>query len=90
MDNSSDQTFFVTSVTWHRRPIFRSERAAKLFIHTVYGYREHGTFELYEFVVMPDHFHLLLSPKGRLLWSAQCNSLKADSRIDSEKRRILG
>jgi putative transposase len=64
MDNSSDHTFFVTSITWHRRPIFRSERAARLFIHTVYGYREHGTFELYEFVVMPDHFHLLLSPKG--------------------------
>ncbi len=27
------------------------------------GYRERGIFQLYEFVVMPDHLHLLMAPK---------------------------
>jgi putative transposase len=62
MDNFADRTFFVTSVTWERRPVFRSERAAKLFVETLYGYRERGIFHLFEFVLMPDHFHLLVAP----------------------------
>jgi putative transposase len=62
MDEFVERTFFITSVTSQRRPIFRSERAAKLFIETLYGYRERGTFRLYELVLMPDHLHLLLAP----------------------------
>jgi putative transposase len=64
MDNFSDRTFFVTSVTWERRPIFRSERAAGLFLDTLFAYRARGIFQLYEFVLMPDHLHLLLAPKA--------------------------
>jgi len=60
MDEFVERTFF--SVTSQRTPIFRSERAAKLFIETLYGYRERGTFRLYEFVLMPDHLHVLLAP----------------------------
>jgi putative transposase len=63
MDNLADRTFFVTSVTWQRRPLFRSERAATIFIETLFGYRERAIFQLYEFVLMPDHIHLLLAPK---------------------------
>ena len=66
MDNFCDRTFFVTSVTWERRPIFRSERAARLFLDTLFGYRDRGFFQLYEFVVMPEHVHLLLAPKATL------------------------
>ena len=63
VDNFADRTFFVTSVTWERRDIFRSERAARLFLDTLFSYRDRGIFQLYEFVVMPDHIHLLLAPK---------------------------
>jgi putative transposase len=66
MDNFADRTFFVTSVTWERRPLFRSERAATMFVETLFGYRDRGTFQLYEFVLMPDHVHLLLAPKPSL------------------------
>jgi putative transposase len=66
MDNFADRTFFVTSVTWERRPLFRSERAADLFIETLVGYRDRRIFQLYEFVLMPDHIHLLLAPKPTL------------------------
>jgi putative transposase len=50
-------------VTWERRDLFRSERAAGLFLDTLFSYRDRGIFQLYEFVAMPDHIHLLLAPK---------------------------
>ena len=57
------RTFFVTAVTWQRRPLFRTEPLAKLFLDTLSRYREQRKFQLHEFVVMPDHFHLLLTPE---------------------------
>ncbi len=63
MDFFADRTFFVTSVTWQRRDVFGSERAARLFLDTLFGYRDRGIFHLYEFVLMPDHVHLLLAPE---------------------------
>jgi REP-associated tyrosine transposase len=35
---------------------------ARLFLDTLYRYRTQGRFLLHEFVLMPDHFHLLLTP----------------------------
>lgn len=31
-------------------------------METIQGYRSKGNYELYAFVVMPDHIHLLLTP----------------------------
>jgi len=56
------RTFFVTGVTWQRRPLFRAEPMARLFVDTLYRYRGRGRFLLHEFALMPDHFHLLLTP----------------------------
>jgi len=35
---------------------------ARLFLDTLTRYRSEGRFLLHEFVLMPDHFHLLLTP----------------------------
>jgi putative transposase len=56
------RTFFVTSSTWGRRPIFRSEPLAQLFLRTLNEYRRAGKFLLHEFVLMPDHFHVIVTP----------------------------
>lgn len=55
------RTFFVSSSTWKRRSLFRSERMARLFLDVLYSYRQAGRYLLHEFVVLPDHFHLLIS-----------------------------
>jgi putative transposase len=61
----SVRAFLVTSATWERRPLFRSERMARLFREVLYTYREQTPFRLHEFALMPDHFHLLVSlPPG--------------------------
>jgi putative transposase len=67
---SNGQTYFVTSSTVERRPFFRHERWAKLFIDVMVGYRPER-FLLHEFVVMPDHFHVLLTPQASLEKSVQ-------------------
>jgi putative transposase len=56
------RTFFVTAGTWGRRPLFRAEPVARLFLDTLQRYRTQHKFLLHEFVLMPDHFHLLLTP----------------------------
>jgi putative transposase len=58
---ASERTFFVTSATWERRRILQSTRSAELFVQTLYEYRRQGKYRLHEFVVMPDHFHLLVT-----------------------------
>jgi len=58
----NQQTYFVSSQTWQRRLLFRKERWAKLFLETLYHYRQ-SAYLLHEFVLMPDHFHLLITPK---------------------------
>ena len=68
---NNGQTYFVTSNTAQRRPFFRHSRWAELFIKTLYGYRP-GRFLIHGFVVMPDHFHVLITPKENLERAVQC------------------
>jgi len=55
------QTYMVTSSTWERRDLFQAEPWAKLLLDTLYHYRP-SAYLLHEFVVMPDHFHVLITP----------------------------
>jgi putative transposase len=55
----------ITSATWGRRSLFSREPWARLLIDTLYHYR--GTaYLLHEFVIMPDHIHVVLTPKMSL------------------------
>jgi putative transposase len=42
-------------------PLFVLSGPGNCLFETLYGYRERGTFRLHEFVLMPDHLHLLLA-----------------------------
>ena len=58
---SNRQTYMVTTETWQRRALFRNESWPKLLVDTLYHYR--GTaYLLHEFVIMPDHIHVLMTP----------------------------
>jgi REP-associated tyrosine transposase len=59
------QTYMVTSETWGRRSLFLAEPWARLFIDTLYHYRGSG-YQLHAFVVMPEHFHALITPTASL------------------------
>lgn len=60
------RTFFVTTSTFGKRRLLQSERMARLLIEVFYQYRAQGKFLLHDFVIMPDHVHLLISVNGDL------------------------
>jgi putative transposase len=56
------RTFFVTSATAQRRAIFQTDRMALGLKDVFRRYRRDEKFELHSLVIMPDHFHALLTP----------------------------
>jgi putative transposase len=56
------RTYFVTSVTAQRRRVFQVVANAELLRGTLLDYRNQRRFLLHAFVVMPDHFHAIITP----------------------------
>jgi putative transposase len=56
----SEQTYFVSFQTAQRRDFFSRERWVVLLLETLQNYQ--SQFDLHDFVIMPDHVHLLMSP----------------------------
>jgi putative transposase len=56
------RTYFVTAVTAQRRRLFQVTENAKLLERTILDYQDQGRFLLHAFVIMPDHFHALITP----------------------------
>lgn len=55
-------TYFITASANEKQSLFQSEQMAQLFTEVLFHYQRQGKYHLHEFVVMPDHFHLLLTP----------------------------
>ena len=51
----------MTATTWQRRALFKNAQWADLFLETLHSYRGRG-YLLHEYVLMPDHFHVLVTP----------------------------
>jgi putative transposase len=56
------RTYLVSAVTAERRSLFQVTATAELFERTILDYRDQGKFLLHAFVIMPDHFHALITP----------------------------
>ena len=56
------RTYLVTAVTAQRRRLFQVTATAELLQQTILDYRSRGKFLLHAFVIMPDHFHALITP----------------------------
>ena len=57
-----ETTYLVTSVTEGRRAIFQTDNNAQLLCDVLIHYRGEERYRLHAFVVMPDHFHALITP----------------------------
>ncbi len=61
---SSSRIFFVTTKTSMGRRLLQSERNAMLLVDVLRSYVAARKFLLHDFVVMPDHVHLLMTVDG--------------------------
>ena len=60
--NTGLGTYFVTANTFQKHSLLQSERMAGLFLDVLLSCRAQQKYLLHEFVIMPDHFHLLITP----------------------------
>jgi putative transposase len=58
---NSERVFFATTKTSDGRCLLQSERNAMLLIDVLRSCVASGKFEVHDFVVMPDHMHLLIT-----------------------------
>jgi putative transposase len=61
---TTESSYFVTANVLERKSLFQVAKIARLFIEVLLDYRTQKKYLLHEFVVMPDHFHLILTPTG--------------------------
>ena len=62
----TSRTFFVTTKTSMGRALLQSDRNATLFIDVLRSYVATKKFKVHNFVVMPDHVHLLITVSGEM------------------------
>lgn len=53
----------MTSATHQRRRLFQVHANADLFLEVLQQYRRERLYLLHDFVVMPEHIHLLITPQ---------------------------
>jgi putative transposase len=66
LQNERPGTFFVTTKIAEGRRLLQSERMATLLIEVLFEQRQLGRYQLHEFVVMPNHLHVLLTVEGTI------------------------
>lgn len=69
--NTGYSCYFITASTFQKQSLFQSDRMARLFVEVLLHYRRQKKYLLHEFVLMPNHFHLLITPVETLERSLQ-------------------
>lgn len=59
--------------------MFRKETAAEILLETMLHYQEKGFYRLHDFVVMPDHFHVILTPGEETALEKAVQAIKGGS-----------
>ena len=55
------KTYFITASAYMHENLFQRTETAELMLTAVFRYRDAGEFLVHEFVIMPNHIHLLPS-----------------------------
>ena len=65
--------YFLTSTTNEKKPLFRNDKYVQILCNIIYNLRSKGKMSLLGFVIMPEHFHLLIVPSSgtKISWIMQ-------------------
>jgi len=55
-------TYFVSTNAWQSRHLLQAKGVAEIILARLLQCRDQGAYQLHEFVIMPNHLHLLLTP----------------------------
>jgi putative transposase len=80
-------SYFVTTKCWQGETIFQVPENVEILIRTLLHYRERSAYLLHEFVVMPNHLHLLLTPSSTTSLEKSVQLIKGASSHEIHKLR---
>jgi putative transposase len=80
-------TYFVTTKTWENRSLFQVTETADIVLEVLFRHKAAGAYLLHEFVLMPDHLHLLLTPGQTTTLERAMQLIKGGSSFEIHKRR---
>lgn len=83
--------YFITTVVERRIPIFVNPDAAMIVIDALYFLRSKRRLELYGFVIMPDHVHLIIrvkEPLPKLMHSLKSFTAKKINRLTDTAGKV--
>ncbi len=84
--NRFEEPGYARSLTfscYHKLPLFSDPELCHLFLHYLNRARYKNPFEIWAYVVMPNHVHLLLYPKGTTSIRKMLQGLKRHTGLES-------
>jgi putative transposase len=84
---SPDWTYFVTTKTWQSTFVFQVRETAEIVVRKILEYRDRRNYLLHEFVLMPNHLHLLLTPSPSVTLEKVIQLIKGGSSHEIHKVR---
>ncbi|MGO9640866.1 MAG: REP-associated tyrosine transposase [Candidatus Acidiferrales bacterium] len=80
-------TYFVTTKAWQNQAVFQVRENAEILVGCLAHYRGQGFYLLHEFVVMPNHLHLILTPAVNASLEKAMQLIKGRSSHDIHEQR---
>lgn len=80
-------TYCVTTDAWQNRSVFHVRETAEIVVRRIFFCRDHGAYLLHEFVLMPNHLHLLLTPQSNASLERVMQLIKGGSSHEIHKQR---
>ena len=80
-----DELVFITSNVQDNLPIFYKDELAEIVVSVLEFLVKRGDMDLYAYVVMPNHIHLMFSPLKKKNYSQVMHSLKSYSSNEIKK-----
>jgi putative transposase len=59
----NDYAYFITSTVVEWIPVFTSDKYYNILINTIKYYQSHKGLEVFAYVILPEHFHMILRCK---------------------------
>jgi putative transposase len=86
-----NQAYFITTTTEGRKRVFAKEENALILWNVINNQRKRERFHLLGFVIMPDHLHLVIIPRGGTRISFITQEIKKGSaRLINRFKRTMG
>jgi putative transposase len=80
-------SYFVTTKCWQGHSVFQISETAEILIRTLFYYRDRNVYALHEFVIMPDHLHVLVTPAPKTSLERAIQFIKGGSSHRIHKER---